>query len=404
MRPCPNPLAPFRPWHWLSALLLAMAAQPACSQQPASTGASLSGKLMLPGGPAPKLYLVRPDFYTQLINSFTGSVVDTAAVAPDGSFEFRRLSQIQEKGLYLLLLQPAGARYDREIVEGPAENYACLVLEPGVPIRLLADARNVSRSYQLTEANSDSRLLLQLRGIRAPILQDQEVAVIKTDEGELPEPPAVQKELNSALEAFLDTTTAPLPAFAALRLRAPGNDFRDQPEFFLHIRKRLSSLAPGHPWLKQLDALLDTAKLPLLLGEKMPGFALPTSQGDTLRLENLHSKLLLVDFWASWCAPCLLEIRQTIRPLYEQLQGHGFQVLGVSIDRDRTSWTNAIRREGASWPQVCDLLGDATPVRQSLRFEYIPANYLLDADGRLLARNLHGDALRTFVQSYLEQH
>jgi thiol-disulfide isomerase/thioredoxin len=208
--------------------------------------------------------------------------------------------------------------------------------------------------------------------------------------------------MNAHLDAFLDTTQAVLPAFAALRLRASDNEFRDRPEFFLSVKARLHKLTPAHPWLAELDYFMDASRLPVLVGEKMPDFALPNPQGDTIRLSNVLSSLVLVDFWASWCAPCRRETKEFIRPLYDQYHSKGFNVLGISIDAGKESWENAIQRDGAIWYQTCDLMGDASPVRSDLKFEYIPSNYLLDSSGKLLARNLHGEELKAFVEGFFK--
>ena len=375
-----------------------------CAQN-SPPAAALSGMIVLRDGWERRVYLVKPAFYKQLISPYEGALVDSTDVGSDGAFAFRDLSSIRENGIYLLFSKPAGSRFYNEIVDPPAENYACLVLGPGIRTRLEGNAWELARSYRLLEAGPESHLMAQIRDCRAPLFRETPAPPVAAPEEEygLHDAPAAQKAANAALDAFLDTTLAVLPTFAALRLRAPENAFRERPEFFLRILARLRSQAPDDPWTNQLAVFLDPSQLPVLQGEKMPGFALPTPDGDTLRLSDVQSKLLLVDFWASWCAPCRVEARATIRPLYDEYHAKGFNVLGVSIDRGREAWVAAIRKDGAMWPNVSDLLGDASPVRQALKFEYIPSNYLLDAEGRLLARNLHREELRIFVKNYIER-
>jgi peroxiredoxin len=353
------------------------------------------------------VYLVKPNFYKQLISSYEGVLVDSAVVAPDGTFSFKNLSWLREKGIYMLFVQPTNSRFYQEIASPPpAENYACLVLTPGEHIRLKADIWAFTRSYQLQDANAENRQIARLRDYREPFYREFEILHPAADSlhaWSTHGSEAVQDSVNAAFDDFLDTAQALLPVFAALRLRAPDNEFRDRPELFIRVLERLQQQAPGNPWVAQLGVFLDRSKLPVLVGERMPDFALPTPEGDTLRLADVQNKLLLVDFWASWCAPCRAETRETIRPLYDEYHARGFNVLGISIDRSREAWTAAIRKDGAVWANVSDLLGDPSPVRQDLKFEYIPANYLIDADGRLLARNLHKEELRIFVQKYFEQ-
>lgn len=394
----------FRPASFLFFLSVLLFFYPACSQNNSPAVTRLSGQIALREGWRPRVYLVKPNFYKQLISSYEGVLADSADIAPDGTFAFENLPWLREKGIYSLFIQPTDSRFYNEIADPPtAENYVCLVLAPGSHTRLRANAWELTRSYRLLQATDESRQIAQLRDFRKPFYHEFEnrkdsVQIWSTHGSQ-----AVQDTANAALDAFLDTANAVLPVFAALRLRAPDNEFRDRPEHFLRVLARLKTLAPGHPWVAQLGVFMDRAKLPVLEGEKMPDFALPTPEGDTLQWSSVQGKLLLVDFWASWCAPCRAEMRETICPLYDRYHEKGFQVLGVSIDRSREAWTAAIRKDGAIWPNVSDLLGDASPVRQTLKFEYIPANYLLDHEGRLLARNLHKEELQIFVEKYFGQ-
>lgn len=388
---------------WFSLLIW----QTACSQIPAKS-TSLSGQITLREGWRPIIYLVKPAYYRQLISPYEGALVDSTVLAADGSFTFQDLDWLHEKGVYLLFVQREGSRFFNEIAgPPPAENYICLVLEPGTDTRLLGNAWELTRSYQLQTAHPESRQIARLFDSRKPLYLDFEQAHPadeSVEEWSAHGSPEVQQAINQAIYTFLDTAQSVWPLFTALRLCAAGNDFRDQPELFLRVLDRLNQQTPKHPWTDQLAVYLVPERLPVLMGEKMPDFALPTPAGDTLRWSDVRAKLLLVDFWASWCAPCRREMKEIIRPLYDAYREQGFQVLGVSIDRSREAWEAAIRKDGAVWPNVSDLLGDASPVRQSLKFEYIPSNYLLDSDGRLLARNVHGEALRDFVSKYLQEH
>ena len=260
-----------------------------------------------------------------------------------------------------------------------------------------AQAQALTQTAKISGGNTESRQIHALFTHLAPLYAAIGAPTDSTAEFTGEHHPA-QTMLEQTLENYLDTAQAVYPMLVALRLRAPEHDFRAFPELALRAKERLALSAPK--WSAQLARYLTPERLPVLLGDKMPDFRLPTPAGDTLSLGGVKGSLVLVDFWASWCAPCRRENREFVRPLYDQFREKGFQVLAISIDSDRKSWLRAIEKDGAIWLHASDLMGDASPVRQSLRFEFIPNNYLLDGEGRLVARNLHGEALRNFIEKY----
>jgi thiol-disulfide isomerase/thioredoxin len=118
----------------------------------------------------------------------------------------------------------------------------------------------------------------------------------------------------------------------------------------------------------------------------------PDSSGKMLALESLRGKYVLVDFWASWCGPCMREV-PTLRAAYAKYKAKGFEIYGISLDNERAKWLNAIRANQMNWVHTSDLKGwkDAVAVRYGI--QSIPASFLLDPQGHLIAKDLRGDAL-----------
>lgn len=388
-------------------LLWILLVQSACAQQKPLT--LIEGKLILHPEWEDQLYLLRPLSFTKILAAYEMPAEDTIALERDGSFRLEKDLSAEGSGLYVLVSQPRGSRYTNALEDLPfRENYLILDLRPGGQITLEGSIDRLTHSVRYIHADPVTREIQELQKARKPLVEQVESEWQAKGEGETFQwnvhgDDTVTSRVNMALETYLDTATTLLPVLVALRLRAPSHDYRDRPEFFITVADRMDRLYPGHPWCTELRSHLHPDRLPLLKGERMPDFTLPTPRGDTLRLSDIRGELIIVDFWASWCAPCRKEVRTTLRPLYDRFHSRGLEILGITIDSDRDSWLKAIEKDGAIWRHAGDLLGDASPVRQSLKFDTIPACYILDSQGRLLARNLHGEAMSQFVEAFFRE-
>ena len=95
--------------------------------------------------------------------------------------------------------------------------------------------------------------------------------------------------------------------------------------------------------------------------------------------------------------------REVLAPLWAQYRDSGFAIVGYALDSSPGAWKTAIQKDAAAWPQASHLGGDTSPFLDTLHVTTIPASFLLDSDGRVVAKNLHGDALRAFVDQFLNQ-
>ncbi len=129
-----------------------------------------------------------------------------------------------------------------------------------------------------------------------------------------------------------------------------------------------------------------------VIGGEAPDFTQKTPSGEGFSLSELRGKVVLVDFWASWCGPCRRENPNVVR-LYQKYKDKGFEILGVSLDKTHGRWVQAIESDGLEWQHVSDLKGWANEVAQAYGVRSIPHTILLDPEGRILARNLRGEAL-----------
>ena len=130
--------------------------------------------------------------------------------------------------------------------------------------------------------------------------------------------------------------------------------------------------------------------------------ALPSTNGDTLRLSSLKGKVVLIDFWASWCAPCRVANRGLAK-LYPKYKDKGFEILGVSLDSEPEQWKKAIKQDKISWLQINDNGGWESATVQRWGLYAIPTSYLMDKDGRLVAMDLEKKELEKALKELLDK-
>ena len=140
--------------------------------------------------------------------------------------------------------------------------------------------------------------------------------------------------------------------------------------------------------LKKRVEILRTVQI----GKTAPNFTMNDSTGTPITLSSLKGKILLVDFWASWCRPCREENPNVVKA-YNQYSKKGFDILGCSFDKDYTKWVKAIKDDKLTWHHVSDLQGWGNVAGKLYGVNAIPANVLLDKDQKIIARNLRGDDL-----------
>ena len=150
---------------------------------------------------------------------------------------------------------------------------------------------------------------------------------------------------------------------------------------------------PGYDLTRQLVNKVNATKR-IAIGAIAPGFVSTDTTGQKIDLKGDRGKYTLVEFWASWCAPCREESPTLVR-LYNAYKDRGFTILSVSIDKNTTAWKNAIRQDGYTWENVCDLNGYGGPTAALYTVTAIPNSFLLDKNGRIIAKNLRGKDLET---------
>ncbi len=140
----------------------------------------------------------------------------------------------------------------------------------------------------------------------------------------------------------------------------------------------------------------------LAIGSLAPEIELTTPEGTLLKLSSLKGKVVLIDFWASWCAPCRKENPNVVR-LFNANKDKGFTIFGVSLDKDKASWEKAIRDDGLAWNHVSDLKFWQSEGAKIYNVSAVPYTVLLDREGKIVAKNLRGAELEKKVSELLAE-
>ena len=136
------------------------------------------------------------------------------------------------------------------------------------------------------------------------------------------------------------------------------------------------------------------------VGQQAPDFSLPDVNGHPVSLASYRGKYLLVDFWASWCGPCRAENPNVVK-VYNEFKGKKFAILGVSLDKEKDAWQEAIRADKLDWTHISDLKYWGSKAVETFKFEGIPFNLLIDPQGKIIASGLRGDDLENKLKSVL---
>ncbi|MBC7749925.1 MAG: TlpA family protein disulfide reductase [Methylotenera sp.] len=131
---------------------------------------------------------------------------------------------------------------------------------------------------------------------------------------------------------------------------------------------------------------ISTATAQMKIGDSLPDLELNNNKELTINLASLKGKTVLIDFWASWCAPCRIANKK-LAPLYNDYKDENFEIVGISLDTDKTKWINAIQKDKLAYEQLIDAKGFDAKSALFFGVEALPNSYLFDASGKLVAIN-----------------
>lgn len=371
------------------------------------TPPDLSGRLDGTIDEGTKVYVIQPASLRQVSASYFGNVIDSAIVTADGSFEIANLPKTGAPLLLELVLQaPDKAPNYLETDNRAKANFMPILWQSGAPLRITAHSDGFQKSFSIEDPSEINSALLDLRDISQQAYQrNLEGKLWQVEDGtELLEKEHALLQYQSELITFADRTPYLMPALVALRWVSPENYYERIPEFLVRQCNKWKQAQPNHPWVEALCKESDPFILPVLIGSEFPDISLPLLSKDTVSLHTaLGDKLTIVDLWASWCAPCRKENRQVLVPLWDEYHEQGLQIIAYGLESDESNWTKAITRDGADrWVHASDLHGDDASFLKRIRVQTIPANFILDSEGVVISKNLHGKELIDWIAAYMK--
>lgn len=203
---------------------------------------------------------------------------------------------------------------------------------------------------------------------------------------------AVAIEHNERIKDKIRNSLPSLAAFYGIQNLDPEANF----VFIDSVSAELQKVLPNNHLVMNLEKMVDERRK-LVVGSVAPEIELPTPDGEVVKLSSLRGNYVLIDFWAAWCKPCRYENPNVVR-VYNKYSDRNFEIYGVSLDRTKEAWLKAIEKDGLPWVHVSDLKFWNSIAAQKYQIKAIPATYLIDPDGKIIAKNLRGRSLEAKLE------
>lgn len=322
-------------------------------------------------------------------------LVDSVVLDETGNFEFKNYTP--KIGFYRIKTSP--------------QNFAMLVLDSADKVNVTGSVKDLGNTYKATGSpetqlfieynelhKANQRQMDSLNQAFQGIMQTLKMDSLKMD--------SLSKIFQAPYEAIMDKYNRAV----AEKVKANSNMYASimaiqgmDPEKYAHLYKALDKgLGAKYPNDKTVRMFHDVVNkiLSTTNGQEAPEIVLPSPEGKEISLSSLRGKVVLVDFWASWCGPCRKEMPNVVKA-YNKFKDKGFEIYGVSLDQDKDRWIEAIKKDGITWPQVSDLKYWESEPAKVYGVQGIPYTVLLDREGKILGKGLRGPELEKAIENAL---
>lgn len=333
--------------------------------------------------------------------------IDSAKVDENGNFEFKNI-------------KPTAMDFFR--LKTSEANFAVIVADSTQNITFKGDAKKLGEGYSV-EGSPDTKQFIdinaelltvskQLDSLQTAV--NQRMMTTKLDSSRMEE---INAEAEGQFNTIFDKTSQKLikmvnafPGTIANFSAFNAIHIDENMELYDKVLAALTEKQPNSQYTQQLRTSIDQFKKQFEMqeaqntvkegGEPMQEIKLKNPQGKEIALSSFKGKLVLVDFWASWCGPCRKE-NPNVVALYKKYKSKGFEIYSVSLDEDKDKWVQAIEKDGLTWTHVSDLGGWNSSVCPQFNINSIPFTILVGKDGNIIAKGLRGAALEEKVAEIL---
>jgi thiol-disulfide isomerase/thioredoxin len=330
--------------------------------------------------------------------------IDSVQVSDNGNFSFKK--EIKYPMFYLLKISN--------------NNFITMLVEPGEKVKIIARNDSLNNPVSVSGSKGTTLMLEYNKNLRNTINQLSSLNEVYQKNINNPDLSKIIQSLDSMAQIYLkgvnnytkkyidDNITSMASLVALYQQVAPQvyvlNPVEDL-SYFVKVDSSLSSLYPESETVKSLHDQVKSVVTRVKgqndqtsltgVGSLAPEINLPTPKGDSVKLSSTRGKIVLLDFWASWCTPCRLENPNLVKA-YNMFRSKGFNIFQVSLDKTKEDWMKGIQDDNlGQWIHVSDVKYWNSVVVPLYKIESIPHSLLLDKDGKILATNLRGEQLQT---------